>query len=143
MLLLPLLQLATAAAAASTLTYKGADLSSLLVEEKAGIEYKNLDGKPQALETILADNGVNSVRQRVWVNPADGVYDLDYNVELAKRVKAAGMSVYLDLHLSGTWADPKKQVCLSFFFLSFFLVALSLYTYYIPMYIYIVQYGPY
>lgn len=45
-----------------------------------------------------------------WVNPSNGVCNLDYNVQLAKRVKAAGMSVYLDLHFSDTWADPGHQV---------------------------------
>lgn len=103
---LPLLPLANAA-----LTYRGADISSLLIEEDAGIAYKNLNGQTQALESILADNGVNSIRQRLWVNPSDGSYDLDYNLKLAKRAKAAGMSVYLDLHYSDTWADPSHQVC--------------------------------
>ena len=94
----------------AALTYRGTDISSLIIEEEAGISYKNLDGDTQALETIFANNGVNSIRQRLWVNPSDGSYDLEYNLELAKRVKAAGMSIYLDLHLSDTWADPSDQV---------------------------------
>ncbi|OJK00528.1 hypothetical protein ASPACDRAFT_78476 [Aspergillus aculeatus ATCC 16872] len=93
----------------AALTYRGADISSLLLLEDEGYSYKNLNGQTQALETILADAGINSIRQRVWVNPSDGSYDLDYNLELAKRVKAAGMSIYLDLHLSDTWADPSDQ----------------------------------
>lgn len=107
--LLPLIPLASAA-----LTYIGADISSLLIEENSGVAYKNLNGETQAFESILAANGVNSIRQRVWVNPSDGSsYDLEYNVQLAKRVQQAGMNVYLDLHLSDTWADPNDQVCLS------------------------------
>lgn len=102
--------LALPVVANAALTYRGADISSLLVEENAGIEYKNLNGEAQALEAILADNGVNSIRQRLWVNPSDGNYNLDYNVELAKRSQAAGHSIYLDLHLSDTWADPGDQV---------------------------------
>ncbi|KAL4868818.1 hypothetical protein BDV12DRAFT_93724 [Aspergillus spectabilis] len=93
----------------AALTYRGADISSLLVEEDAGVVYKNLNGETQSLESILADNGFNSIRQRVWVSPSDGVYNLDYNLELARRVQAAGMSIYLDLHLSDTWADPSHQ----------------------------------
>jgi arabinogalactan endo-1,4-beta-galactosidase len=54
------------------------------------------------LEQILAQAGVNSIRQRIWVNPSDGNYNLDYNVALARRVRAAGMSVYLNLHFSDT-----------------------------------------
>ncbi|KAI9375403.1 family 53 glycosyl hydrolase [Aspergillus egyptiacus] len=93
----------------AALTYRGADISSLLVEENAGVEYKNPSNEAQALESILADNGVNSIRQRLWVNPSEGAYNLEYNLELARRVQAVGMSIYLDLHLSDTWADPSHQ----------------------------------
>jgi arabinogalactan endo-1,4-beta-galactosidase len=96
---------------ATALTYKGADISSLIVEEKAGISYKNAAGTTAKLESIISAAGVNSVRQRIWVNPSGGTYDLDYNIALAKRVQAAGMTTYLDLHLSDTWADPSAQVC--------------------------------
>lgn len=61
------------------------------------------------LEKILAINGVNIVHQRVWVNPSDGNYNLNYNIALAKRAKAAGLDVYLDLYYSDTWADPAHQ----------------------------------
>lgn len=101
-------QLFTAASAA--LTYRGADISSLIVEENKGISYKNSAGTTASLESIVAAAGINSVRQRIWVNPSDGNYDLAYNIKLAKRVQAAGMTTYLDLHLSDTWADPSAQV---------------------------------
>ncbi|KAJ0425166.1 family 53 glycosyl hydrolase [Aspergillus carlsbadensis] len=94
----------------AALTYRGVDISSLLVEEEAGVEYKNLNGEVQPLEYILADNGVNSIRQRFWVNPEEGNYDIDYNIELAKRAHAAGHSIYVNLHLSDGWADPGKQI---------------------------------
>ncbi|KAK1671156.1 arabinogalactan endo-1,4-beta-galactosidase, partial [Colletotrichum godetiae] len=93
----------------AALTYKGVDWSSTTIEEKAGIKYKSSAGTSQALETIFKNAGVNSVRQRVWVNPSNGDYNLDYNLALAKRAKAAGLSVYLTLHFSDTWADPTKQ----------------------------------
>lgn len=101
------------APASAELSIRGADISSLIVEEDAGVSYKNTAGTTQALEVILADAGINSVRQRVWVKPSDGSYDLDYNIKLAKRVQAQGMTTYLDLHLSDTWADPSHQVCYS------------------------------
>jgi arabinogalactan endo-1,4-beta-galactosidase len=93
-----------ATSALAALPYKGIDWSSLLIEEKAGKSYKNAAGQTQPLETILKANGVNTVRQRIWVNPRDGNYNLDYNVKLAKRAKAAGLGVYLDLHYSDSWA---------------------------------------
>lgn len=80
------------------LTYKGADISSLLTLESAGKSYKWTDGYKEGFEYILQKSGGNTARQRVWVNPSDGNYNLDYNVKLSKRVVAAGMKVYLDLH---------------------------------------------
>lgn len=106
-LLTPLLALATATSAA--LTYKGVDWSSLLIEEAAGRSYIGLNGVKAPLETILAANGVNTVRQRLWVNPSDKNYNLDYNLKLARRAKAANLKVFLDLHFSDTWADPAHQ----------------------------------
>ncbi|KAK7716445.1 hypothetical protein SLS64_003599 [Diaporthe eres] len=77
--------------------------------EAQGKTYKTTGGVTTPLEKILASSGVNSVRQRFWVNPKDGNYNLDYNLKLSKRAKAAGQSLYLDLHLSDTWADPSHQ----------------------------------
>lgn len=96
-------------AANAALTYKGVDWSSVIVEERAGVSYKNVNGNPLPLEQILVENGVNTVRQRVWVNPRDGNYNLDYNIALAKRAKAVGLGVYIDFHYSDTWADPAQQ----------------------------------
>ncbi|KAI9640182.1 hypothetical protein NHQ30_011419 [Ciborinia camelliae] len=93
----------------AALTYKGVDWSSLTVEEQAGYTYKNTAGTTQALETILAASGVNTVRQRVWVNPSSGQYNLAYNLALAKRAKAAGLKIYLDLHFTDSWADSGSQ----------------------------------
>lgn len=52
--------------AEGALKYKGADWSSVAVLEQDNIvEYKNLDGQIKPLESILAENGINIVRQRV------------------------------------------------------------------------------
>ena len=45
------------------------------------------------------------------VNGRAGVVnDLPYTIALAKRVKAARMQFYLDLHYSDTWADVRSQL---------------------------------
>lgn len=54
--------------AQGALQFKGADWSSVAVLERDGIEYKNLNGEVAPLETILAENGINIVRQRVVSN---------------------------------------------------------------------------
>ncbi|KAI1805906.1 glycoside hydrolase family 53 protein [Daldinia bambusicola] len=94
----------------AALKYKGVDWSSVIVEEKAGISYTTTSGSTEPLEKILKESGVNTVRQRVWVNPRDGNYNLDYNIKLAQRAKAVGLDVYVDFHYSDTWADPGHQV---------------------------------
>ncbi|CAK7211949.1 hypothetical protein SBRCBS47491_001297 [Sporothrix bragantina] len=98
--------------AKASLDYRGVDWSSVAVEEAAGVTYKTASGnQPAKLETILAASGVNMVRQRLWVNPKpdNGAYNLAYNLALARRARAAGLAVYLDLHYSDTWADPGHQ----------------------------------
>src|SRR3569833_2394315 len=102
-----LLLLATTANAA--LKYVGVDWSSVVVELKRRVSYKDVNVKAMPLEQILKASGVETVRQRVWVDPANGDYGNDYNIKLAQRAKAAGLNVYLDLHYSNTWADPGKQ----------------------------------
>jgi arabinogalactan endo-1,4-beta-galactosidase len=91
------------------LTWKGVDWSSTLIEGAAGKRYKNAAGTTQPLETILKNSSVNTVRQRLWVNPSNGDYDLAYNMKLAKRAHAAGLEILFDLHFSDTWADPGHQ----------------------------------
>eukprot|EP01112_Ceratiomyxa_fruticulosa_P007937 TRINITY_DN2067_c0_g1_i1.p1 TRINITY_DN2067_c0_g1~~TRINITY_DN2067_c0_g1_i1.p1 ORF type:complete len:351 (-),score=57.77 TRINITY_DN2067_c0_g1_i1:235-1287(-) len=87
----------------------GHDISSILMLENSGQTYKDLNGVVRKSDAILQSGGMNSVRSRIWVNPKDGNYNLDYNLRLAKRVKAAGLSFYLDFHYSDTWADPSHQ----------------------------------
>lgn len=111
MLLSSLILAASALVADAALTFKGADWSSVVVEEEAGFSYKTTAGKSTSLEALLRSSGANTVRQRVWVNPVDGIYGLDYNIEIAKRAQAQGLGIYLDLHFSDTWADPGDQVC--------------------------------
>ncbi|KAI2640675.1 glycoside hydrolase family 53 protein [Hypomontagnella submonticulosa] len=104
-----LLALSSLTAVQAALKYKGVDWSSVIVEEKAGISYTTTSGNTEPLEKILAESGVNTVRQRVWVNPRDGNYNMDYNLKLARRAKAAGLGVYVNFHYSDTWADPGHQ----------------------------------
>lgn len=73
-----LLALSSLTAVQAALKYKGVDWSSVIVEEKAGISYTTTSGNTEPLEKILAESGVNTVRQRVWVNPRDGNYNMDY-----------------------------------------------------------------
>lgn len=93
---------------------KGVDISTLLLMEQNGAVYSDHGVQKNFLQ-ILRENGVNYVRVRLWVNPANppqnqpGVDDLPYVLKMARMVKATGMQFFLDFHYSDTWADPGKQ----------------------------------
>jgi Arabinogalactan endo-1,4-beta-galactosidase len=59
--------------------------------------------------TFYADQGVNLVRLRLWVNPVSGKNNLTYVKAQARRIKQSGMHWLLCMHYSDTWADPGRQ----------------------------------
>ena len=107
----------------------GADVSMLAEVERHGGKFSSADGKPGDALQILKDAGVNWVRLRLWHTPvfaADvvengrvvlkkgtavggGNNDLATTMRLARRAKALGLKVLLDLHYSDFWADPQTQ----------------------------------
>ncbi|KAH9937998.1 arabinogalactan endo-1,4-beta-galactosidase [Fomitopsis serialis] len=92
-------------AVASALTYRAADISSLIVVEDSGVEYSQ-NGVVIPFEDILVANGMNTARVRIWTA---GQYNLTYALAMGKRVKDAGLTLHVDLHYSDTWADPGHQ----------------------------------
>lgn len=96
---------------------KGMDVSSVLSLEKAGVKFYRSDGEQADLFGILAENGVNHIRVRVWNHPFDadgngyggGNNDVASAAEIGKRAAAYGMKLLVDFHYSDFWADPAKQ----------------------------------
>jgi len=88
---------------------KGADVGWITEMEAAGRSFLNKDGKQQDLFVTLKEQGMDSVRLRVWVNPANGYNGLQDVLAKARRVKDAGMRLMIDFHYSDDWADPGKQ----------------------------------
>ena len=89
----------------------GADISSVGVLEDYGAVYRDAGQAGDVVE-MFAEHGVNWFRLRLFVNPNGQdvvVNDLAYTLNLARRAKAAGGKVLLDLHYSDTWADPAHQ----------------------------------
>ncbi|HET9138237.1 glycoside hydrolase family 53 protein [Actinophytocola sp.] len=87
---------------------RGVDISFTLQEEAIGTVYRD-GGAARPVERILADRGANLVRLRVWTAPPPGFSDLSAALTLARRARAVGMRVLLNLHYSDFWADPGKQ----------------------------------
>ena len=88
---------------------RGADLSSVPKNEDHGAVYFDTRGRRRPPEQILAAAGANLGRLKVWVHPVDGYNDKAHVVEMATRIKRAGMGLLIDFHYSDTWADPGKQ----------------------------------
>ena len=87
---------------------RAADISFLPEIESAGTVFYN-NGKAEDMLTTLKNAGCNTIRIRLWKNPADGHSGLAEVKALAARVKAAGLKVWLTVHYSDTWADPGVQ----------------------------------
>jgi arabinogalactan endo-1,4-beta-galactosidase len=94
----------------AALPIRGADVSSLARAEALGAKYYDEFGLPGEALQILLDHGLNWIRLRVWVNPANGCNDASHVALFAQKVKSKGLKLLIDLHYSDTWADPEHQV---------------------------------
>ena len=95
----------------------GADISWLQSQEDRGTKFSDSGVEGDAIE-ILRNNGFNYIRLRLFVDPRselgysrrEGYCDLEHTLQMAKRIKDAGMYFLLDFHYSDNWADPQKQI---------------------------------
>lgn len=90
----------------------GADISFLAQCEQDGVKFQE-GGQPKDVLAILREHHYNWVRLRLFVDPAASPdklpNDLPYTLALARRARAMGFHLLLDLHYSDSWADPEKQ----------------------------------
>lgn len=96
----------------------GMDASQVPALEASGVKYYDSDGKEADVFKILAQNGVNYIRVRVWNDPFDangngyggGNCTIDTALEIGKRATRYNMPLLVDFHYSDFWADPGKQM---------------------------------
>jgi arabinogalactan endo-1,4-beta-galactosidase len=93
----------------------GADISWVQQQEDEGLRFSDR-GAQRDIFAILKDYQFNSIRLRIFRDPQgekgyskQGYCDLPHTLQMAKRIKAAGMGFLLDFHYSDTWADPGHQ----------------------------------
>lgn len=89
----------------------GGDISALPRIESLGGVFRHAGMEGDCLD-ILKAQGANCFRIRLFVNPTGRgmvVQDVPFAIDLAKRVKATGARLLLNLHYSDTWADPGHQ----------------------------------
>jgi arabinogalactan endo-1,4-beta-galactosidase len=88
---------------------KGADVGWLTEMESVGIKFYNSAGTQTECMQLLKSLGMNALRFRVWVNPANGWNNTADVVAKAVRAKNLGMKIMIDFHYSDSWADPGQQ----------------------------------
>ncbi len=86
----------------------GMDVSYLNQMEDHGAVYNDMGIEKDALQ-ILKDHWINTVRLRLWYSPSDKYCGLEETINMAKRIKTAGLKFILDIHYSDTWADIVNQ----------------------------------
>ena len=57
----------------------------------------------------LIQNGVNTIRLRLWVNPVDESSSLEEVKEFSNELKSLGFKIWVTPHFSDTWAHPGQQ----------------------------------
>jgi arabinogalactan endo-1,4-beta-galactosidase len=95
----------------------GMDFSEVHQLESLGAHFYNEEGQEEDIFKIMANDGVNYARFRLWVDPwsasgesyGGGGNDTYTDILMAKRAQEAGMKVLIDFHYSDSWADPSKQ----------------------------------
>ncbi|MDF2869069.1 MAG: diguanylate cyclase domain [Anaerocolumna sp.] len=94
---------------------KGMDISGLPEMLDLGAKFYDSHANERNIFELLKENGVNSIRLRIWNEPENipesgGYSNLQHTINIAKQAKQYGMSIFLDFHYSDFWADPGKQV---------------------------------
>lgn len=85
------------------------DISNYPQISETDIVFYNKNGQAEDLLEILKTNGVNTIRLRLWVNPATTHSGMNEVEQFSKTLKSKGFKIWLTVHYSDTWADPGQQ----------------------------------
>ena len=83
-------------------------MSSLDELEAGQAVFRNHSVADDAL-SILKDQGLDTIRLRMFHSPSELKDSLNDMLSLARRAHDLGYKIILDLHYSDTWADPGQQ----------------------------------
>lgn len=88
---------------------KGADISWTTRMEHEGVLFYNAAGVETECTALMKQIGMNAIRLRVWVDPAEGWNNKGDVVAKALRARDLGLRLMIDFHYSDMWADPASQ----------------------------------
>lgn len=89
--------------------YRAADLSAWPKISQANLDFYNSDSLSVDFLSILQNQGLNTVRLRIWHSPENNHHSLAQVDSFAQVLRSRGLKIWLCLHLSDTWADPGHQ----------------------------------
>ena len=93
----------------SKIFYKTVDISYYPTIQKKGLSFYNRNGAKKDFLQILKENGVNTIRLRLWHSPKNEHASFSEVTKFSKELKKIGFKVWLTVHYSDTWADPANQ----------------------------------
>jgi arabinogalactan endo-1,4-beta-galactosidase len=85
------------------------DLSQLPEIELTNPTFFDLENNAKDFLDIVKENGMNTVRLRLWVNPENEHSAFNEVKTFSGKLKAKGFDIWLTVHYSDTWADPGQQ----------------------------------
>ena len=88
----------------------GVDISQFPKISDVSPIFYDLNGNQSNFLNILKENGINTIRLKLWVNPVDGYSGFEEVKNFSQTLKNEGFKIWLSLHYSDTWADPSQQI---------------------------------
>jgi arabinogalactan endo-1,4-beta-galactosidase len=85
------------------------DISGFPEISKAKPVFYDTNGNQKDFLQILKENGINTIRLRLWINPDNEHSGFDEVKQFSLQLKSMGFKIWLSLHYSDTWADPGHQ----------------------------------
>lgn len=71
--------------------------------------FYDANGNQKDVLDLLKENGVNTVRLRLWVNPINEHSGFNEVKQFSQTLKTNGFKTWITIHYSDTWADPAQQ----------------------------------
>jgi arabinogalactan endo-1,4-beta-galactosidase len=71
--------------------------------------FYDMIGNQKDVLDLLKENGVNTVRLRLWVNPINEHSGFNEVKQFSQTLKTNGFKTWITIHYSDTWADPAQQ----------------------------------
>ena len=85
------------------------DISYYPTISENGTLFYNVQGNQINFLNSLIENGVNTIRLRLWVNPINDSSSFNEVKEFSALLKSLGFKIWITPHFSDTWAHPGQQ----------------------------------